>query len=59
MDLTIGNVIYVYVLIKKIFVIVKYLKITNQDVKGYIGLEDAIKARQEASKKYYGDFAND
>lgn len=62
----------------------KYLKITNQDVKGvywakdkqkwtvqvtinnktkYIGryenLEDAIKARQEASKKYYGDFAND
>lgn len=79
MDLTIGNVIYVYVLIKKIFVIVKYLKITNQDVKGYIGLktsksglynktkyigryenlEDAIKARQEASKKYYGNFAND
>lgn len=56
MDLTIGNVIYVYVLIKKIFVIVKYLKITNQNVKGYIGL---IKARQEASKKYYGDFAND
>lgn len=34
-----GNVIYVYVLIKKIFVIVKYLKITNQDVKGYIGLK--------------------
>ena len=74
-NLRIGNVIYVYVLIKKIFVIVKYLKITNQDVKGYIGqakvdnktkyigryenLEDAIKARQEASKKYYGDFAND
>lgn len=25
----------------------------------YENLEDAIKARQEASKKYYGDFAND
>lgn len=25
----------------------------------YTNLEDAIKARQEASKKYYGDFAND
>ena len=35
----IENVIYVYVLIKKIFVIVKYLRIINLDVKEYIGLK--------------------
>jgi hypothetical protein len=39
------------------------VQITINNKTKYIGryenLEDAIKARQEASKKYYGDFAND
>lgn len=39
------------------------VQVTINNKTKYIGryenLEDAIKARQEASKKYYGDFAND